>query len=95
MNRTIVITIDIDDAAPDGTTYSETDIRDSFLARLDEIPGMDCAVPEKVRVAVADGDSVRMFLNAADVGLEGDLNFLEETETVEGAIQVVNDLRSV
>ena len=94
MQRKVVITLDIDDTAHDGSAFTTEDIRDSFLARLDEIPGMDVAVPENVRVSVMNAEAVDTLLSAAEVGLEGVEDDGEWDDLdVTHAWQVVSDLR--
>lgn len=95
MKRSIVIVFDVDDTAHDGTTIPDQDLTEGVIARLDEFYPIrgDVSVPENIRVAVTEPDSVHQLLAAADVGLEGAVDAGQDEQATTAAGQIVDNLR--
>lgn len=71
--RYIVAVIEVDARDYRGCVIEDSDLTEAVEARLDEfypITG-DHLSPDSVKVAAVQEDSLRVFLQAADVGLEG------------------------
>lgn len=73
---------------PESDDYTEQDVKDGLLARLDEFYPNDIAIPDSVRVSTRGVDS---FFMAAAVGCEApDLD--EEDDHLSRAFAVYADL---